>query len=183
MKQAPQALITRYARSLFHVAVERNVAESVRADLTALRIALDEHKEFAAMLLNPSVHAAKVKALAESLATKIGSQDLTRQFITLLVDKDRLEILYGMAPAFDKLYREHIGQIDVTVTTAVTATEQVQQHITAHLAQRSGKKPVVRWAVDPSILGGVIIHWPDRVFDGSLARKIESLKTQMAGTV
>jgi F0F1-type ATP synthase delta subunit len=59
----------------------------------------------------------------------------------------------------------------------------VRQAITDHLARRSGKLPLVEWMCNPAILGGVIVHWPDRVFDGSLIRKLANLKMTLAEAV
>lgn len=182
MKHAPHALVSRYARALFKVAVEKNAVENVRADLAEIQLTLDSHAEFAAILMNPSVTAIRVKKLLEALAAKLNAHELTSRFVKLLVDKDRLDILRSISPVFEQLCRDHLGQIDVHVTTAVPVSEAIQQQILTHLAKRSGKKPLVSWATDPALLGGIIVHWPDRVFDGSVVRKIAALKAHMAGT-
>jgi F-type H+-transporting ATPase subunit delta len=183
VKNVSPALVGRYARSLFQVAVERQCVENVRGDLAEIRRVLEVNPEFAAMLLNPSVTTTRVRTLGAALTAKIAANELTARFVNLLVDKDRLEILAAISPVFERLYRDHTGQIEVTVTTAVPAAEDLQQQISAHLARKSGKKPLVSWKIDPAILGGIIVHWPDRVFDGSLVRKVAELKTHMAGTV
>jgi F-type H+-transporting ATPase subunit delta len=176
-------LVHRYARSLFGAARDGQLLGPVRKDLAALHDLWLEQGELKALLMNPGLSRKKVRAILEALATRMEVCDMTRAFIALLLEKDRLEILADTQPEFEKLVREYEGKIEVRVTTAVPADESLQRHIMAHLKEKSGKDPIVQWHQDSGILGGLVIEWPDRVFDGSLARKVDNMKERLAGQV
>ncbi len=181
MKGAPAGLVQRYARSLFSIALERNIVDPVLSDLEALSDALRHNPEFAALILNPSVSPQRARSLVGAIGKKIGFNPLTTRFVDLLIEKDRVNILHSIAPAFAELLRKHKGEVNVTVTTAVQVSEPMQKQITSHLAKSSGKTPLVMWKIDPAVLGGLIVEWPDKIVDSSLARKIENMKTTLAG--
>ncbi|MFZ5434602.1 MAG: ATP synthase F1 subunit delta [Calditrichota bacterium] len=182
MRQLSGSLINRYAKAVFAAAEKTGVLPQVRADLAAITDAWRENPEFAMLALNPRLSKAKVRALLMSLADRVSAQTLTRHFLDLLLEKDRLDVLSGLGEHFEKLWRDHQGEVEVTVTTAVPINETLQKTILEHLAERSGRKPQVIWRHDESLLGGIVIHWPDRVFDGSLARKLENLRTGLLQT-
>ena len=180
MRKVPAALVSRYARSLFQAALDANALEAVHADLAAVTAVWREQREFALLVMNPRLSREKVRALLDALADKTAAHDLTRRFLHLLIEKDRLEILSDVGSHFDRLWRDHRDEIEVTVTTALSVSDETKARIREHLAARSGKIPLVRWRHDDAILGGLIVEWPDRVFDGSLARKLQNLAAYLA---
>lgn len=180
MKHAPGALVTRYAKALFEAAVKAQALPQVRSDLDAISAAWREHPELAMLVVNPGLTREKVQAILMALADRIQAHVLTRNFICLLLDKQRIDILSGVGEHFEKLWRDHEGQIELSVITAVPVSEPLQKTIFEHLAKQSGKQPLITWKQDPDILGGIVVQWPDRIFDGSLARKLDNLKNHLA---
>lgn len=180
MRRVSGALVHRYAKALFQAAVKADVLSEVHSDLSAITDAWREHPEFAQLALNPRLSHARVKALLMALADRVNAQTLTRHFLDLLLEKGRLEVLHELSSHFDRLWQEKRGEVEVCVTTAVPVADTLRQTIVEHLARRSGKKPVVMWREDQSLLGGLVVEWPDRVFDGSLARKLENLRASLA---
>jgi F-type H+-transporting ATPase subunit delta len=180
VRQVPRALVNRYAQALFGAARDLDVLDAVRGDIDALSAAMRDNPELPLLLANPRLSREKVRGILRALADKVRAADLTRNFLNLLVDKDRLEILGALGGEFDRLWRDFHGEIEVRVATAVPVSDALRGAIHAHLKGRSGRTPLIQWETDPSLLGGIVIAWPDRVFDGSLARKLENLKAQLA---
>jgi len=73
-----------------------------------------------------------------------------------------------------KLNRVHAG---VVLTAAADA--RLEQQITRRLAQALGKEVRANFRADAAILGGVVVRVGDRVFDGSLRRKLGVLRRRM----
>jgi F-type H+-transporting ATPase subunit delta len=183
VRRSPLAIVSRYARALFAIAKQQNVLAAVRSDLQSLVETWQAYPELVQLIGNPGLGQARVSVILDTLCTKINAHALTRSFMHVLLTNDRLMIVLEVHDYFDKLWSEDQGEIDVAVTTAVPVSDALKQDITAHLAKSSGKKPSVTWDHDPNLLGGIIVRWPDRVFDGSLARKLDNLKTRMAESV
>jgi F-type H+-transporting ATPase subunit delta len=180
VKRVSAALVSRYARSLFQAADEANALEAVHADLSAITAVWREQREFALLVMNPRLSRERVHSLLDALADRIEAHHLTRRFLQLLIEKERLEILSDVGAHFDRLWRDHQGEIEVTVTTALPVSEETQGRVRDHLAARSGQTPLITWRQNEAILGGLIVEWPDRVFDGSLARKLQNLAAYLA---
>jgi F-type H+-transporting ATPase subunit delta len=183
LKKIFGALPTRYARALFLVAKEGEVVGEVENDLQTLDATLTDHNELIAAILNPGLGKKQVRGVLNSLSSKLNFHPVTRKFIDLLLEKRRLELLSTIPAYYHKLFLEHQNQVEVKVTTAVVPDEALKSNIQAHLAKRSGKKPLITWLTRPEILGGLVVEWPESVFDGSLTRKLKELENRMVEAV
>lgn len=65
------------------------------------------------------------------------------------------------------------------VTSAVPLTEEEQSQMDASLRQRFGDNLEIQYRVDDSILGGVVVRVGDRLIDGSVARKLATLRERL----
>jgi len=180
VRRAPGSLVSRYAKSLFAAARERGVLDEVRRDVAALSEAWRDYPEVGLLVTNPRLSRKKVHDILMSLADRLQVHDITRRFLDVLMEKDRLIVLSDVGPRFEQLWRDHEGEINVSVRTAVPVGDELRRAIHDHLAARSGRRPQIAWDCDPALLGGVVIEFPDRVFDGSLARKLANLKDHLA---
>lgn len=183
MKKIFGPLPTRYARSLFLAAKHGNVVSEVEKDLQALDETLTAYGEFSALILNPGLSDEQISAILRSLSSKLNLHPVTRRFIDLLHDKRRLELLSTIPLYFHKLYLEESGEVEAQVTTAIELDSGGKEKIRAHLAKKSGKKPLISWTVNPEIIGGLIVEWSGTVYDGSLARKLRELESRMVEAV
>lgn len=183
MRRVSAALVSRYARSLFQAALDQNALDAVHADLVDLSVVWREQREFALLVMNPRLSRERAVALLNSLIDRMEAHALTRRFVHVLIEKDRLEILQDVGPHFERLWRDYKNEIQVSVITAQPPADDVKSRIHDHIAKRSGKTPRIVWRQDETILGGVVIEWPDRIFDGSLARKLDNLTTHLSQTV
>lgn len=179
MKGFVGAMPTRYARSLFQAAIKANCAADVERDLTAIDAVFKENRELPLLLGNPSLGNAKRRSILHSIGAKLGVCEMTKRFIDLLIEKGRLEILELIPGRYHELWRTHQGEVEVTVQTAVAVSDSVKQTITQSIATRSGKKPIVTFKVNPALIGGVVVEYPDHVLDGSLARKVSELQKRL----
>jgi len=57
-----------------------------------------------------------------------------------------------------------------------------RQSIAKELSRITGLTVVPHFSVRPQILGGVVVRMGDTVMDGSLAKRLASLRTRMLGT-
>jgi F-type H+-transporting ATPase subunit delta len=57
----------------------------------------------------------------------------------------------------------------------------MRDQIRAALAQALGKDVVTEFSVDPDILGGTIVRVGERVYDGSVRRRMTRLRRQLVG--
>jgi F-type H+-transporting ATPase subunit delta len=183
LKRILGALPTRYARALFQAARHGNVLSEVENDLRALGETLTENGEFTALMMNPGLTDQEVRAILNSLSSKLNLHPVTRQFIDLLLEKRRLDLISTIPLYFHRLFLDDQGEVEVRVTSAIDLDDGTKARIHTHLERKSGKKPQIGWETRPEILGGLIIEWPDSIHDGSLARKLSVLEERMIASV
>ena len=61
----------------------------------------------------------------------------------------------------------------------VHAEPAIGDAIAGHLSRVFGKQVVPHLTVDPSIMGGVVVHVGDTVLDGSVKKRLASLRRRM----
>ncbi len=102
-----------------------------------------------------------------------------RNFIFLLASKGHLHYLPEILDELGRLSRGGAARRVVNITTAVPLTEEEKRALQARLIARFGSDLDFRYDVDPEILGGVIIRIGDKVIDGSIAGRLESLRERL----
>jgi F-type H+-transporting ATPase subunit delta len=166
---------SRYARSLLQLAVERNELEKVNTDMQFISDTLKESRDLQLALKSPiiskSVKSSLITALFYSNVSKI-----TQAFIDLLLKKSRIVILAQAADAFKDQYNEHVGIIEVEITTSEALNKEQEEKLILSLQKSTGKKILLKPVTDPRIMGGIKARIDDTVIDGTIQHKLETLR-------
>jgi len=105
-------------------------------------------------------------------------------FLKVLARHGRLQLVRPIARSVKQLYTKQLGLIDVEIRVASPLDEGIKQQIFERLKTSLGGEPVLQIRIDPSIVAGIVIRAGDRVFDGSLATRINLLrKTIIEATI
>lgn len=113
--------------------------------------------------------AAANKVIGESLDEK-RQQALIKDFFSG-VKGGRVEVLTGSDGGVSGSAAE--------VTSALPLDDHEQDAIRKDLARTLGGTPAVVFRVDPSILGGLVVRVGDKVLDGSVAGRLEGLRSSL----
>ena len=145
----------------------RQVADAVEQDLT-LRHFLE----------SPRVSAAqKNEVLARAFQDR--TPRLFVRFLQQLVQNRRQMLLPEVAVEYFSLLDEAEGRVHAQVTVAKPADEAQRAAIARELSRVLGKQVVPHVSVNPAILGGVVVKVGDRVMDGSVRRRLASLRDRL----
>jgi F-type H+-transporting ATPase subunit delta len=170
----------RYAKSLMAVAVERGASpESVLADLENAATFLNEQPRILEMFKNPKLLLSERLASLERFLAASRLQPLNQNFLRLLLRKQRIDILGGIVEEFRALADAQAGVIRAGVTSAAVLTDAMVELIRARLAARFGKKVILSLAVDPELIGGLVIRVGSLAFDGSIRSQLKAMQSQL----
>lgn len=166
-----------YAETLFDLG-EKSGRTAEYADLMdAVAAAIAHAPEVQAVLMSPRVpKAAKSRLLSEALKTA------PREFVLFLqavVQRGRQGLLREIASEYGALVDIKHNRIRAGVTLARTPTPELEQSITQALSRALGKEVIATFAADPSILGGTVVRVGERVYDGSVRRRMTKLRRQL----
>jgi len=65
------------------------------------------------------------------------------------------------------------------VTLSADPDARLEKHIVERLTEALGREVRAHFRTDHGILGGVVVRVGDRVFDGSLRRRVAALRRQL----
>jgi F-type H+-transporting ATPase subunit delta len=176
-----KAVARRYASALFDVAKRAGTLEKTRASLSGFNTFLLGNTELRTALESPAVSAQKKRAVVEALLAK--APDLgadVGRLLLMLAERDRLSSVSAIASEFDERVLQEQGVVDATVTTTVPMAADRQAALSAALGKAAGGVQVRLVAeVDPALIGGMVARVGSVVYDGSVARQLEKIKSRL----
>ena len=155
------AVVERYGRLLEAVAGATQADERIAIALESPRVS----KGVKAELL---VHALGHLAPAPFL-----------RFLQAVVRRGRQGLLAEIAQQYDVLQDQKLNWVHAGVTLAHEADTGLEKQIVERLATALGKEVRAHFRADRAILGGVVVRVGDRIYDGSLRRKLAVLRRKM----
>lgn len=148
----------------------RQIADAILGDVTLQRF-----------LESPRIAGDQKSAvLAKALGDRV--PQLFLRFLQQLVKNRRQSLLPQIASEYETLYDASEGIVHARVTVAKATDDAEIGAIAAQLSRVVGKKVVPHVAVDPDILGGVVVRMGDTVMDGSVRRKLAMLRRRMSAS-
>ena len=108
---------------------------------------------------------------------------LLLNFLKVLARRRRLGSLRAIQSAVSEMRDEQMGRLRVKVTSAQPLTDAQKKEITASLKKKFGKEVVLLEKVDAGLLGGIVLRIGDKVYDGSVQGKFQTLQRAVASGV
>ena len=170
----------RYAQAVFAIASDSNDFRSWQGSLARIG-AFTAELDHARLLENTRVPIETKHRLVDA-----GLADLPRlalNFAHILVDKGRTGLASQIAEHFTALVEEREGVTRALVTTAVPLADPERASLAARLQQSTGARVEIQTAVEPQIIGGVIVQIGDKLFDGSTRARLAALKSNLMGAM
>jgi F-type H+-transporting ATPase subunit delta len=97
-----------------------------------------------------------------------------------MLKRRRIEQLPRVAAEFRRLDNQRKGITQAKATSAAELTPAELKALTSKLEQFTGGRVELDVAVDPSLLGGLVVRVGDRLIDGSVRGRLERLRNQLA---
>ena len=170
--------VSTYAEALFEAARERDELEEVFSDLGKFVSALHESEELKLFFYGGQVPERQKRKALDGLTEGMKTQ--ATNFLKVLVDNGREEILEEVLGRYEQLVKEHLGRIEVQVTTAVELSEEQLDDLKERLARvLEGREVILETDVDPDLIGGAVFQFGGRMMDGSIRGRLESLREGM----
>jgi F-type H+-transporting ATPase subunit delta len=170
--------VSTYAEALFEAARERGELEEVLSDLGEFVEALHDSEELRLFFYGGQIPERQKRRALDGLTE--GMKTSTTNFLKVLVDNGREEILEEVLARYEVLVKEHLGRIEVEVTTAVELSEDQRGRLKERLADvLEGREIILETNVDPGLVGGAVFRYEGRMMDGSIRGRLESLREGM----
>ena len=173
-----------YAEALLTLArrADGGEPEAWGALLDAIAVAMRENQTLRTFLDSPKLSAShKIEILEKALGRRVPS--LFLRYIETVIQKRRQMLIPEIASEYRILIDESENRVHANVTVAREPTEPEQDALARQLSRLLGKRVVPHISLNPAILGGVIVKVGDTVMDGSVRRRLATLRQRMLATV
>lgn len=173
------ATAQRYAAALADVAMEQKSAEAVKRDLAAFVEMFFSSADLRNALESPAVNRDVKLKVITTIAGKMGLNTAVRNFVCLVVDHRRTEMLREMVQAFAEELNKRLGIEQAEVTSARELSAAEKKELTTVLERRTGKKIEARFEEDSALLGGAIVRLGSTIYDGSVREQLNRLRERL----
>ena len=175
------SLAGRYASALFDLARDQRQIESVGKSLDALDQALLDSRDFGEVVTSPLVSREAAGKAFAAIAPQLKLDPVTTNFVGVLARNGRKNELRNVIRAFRRLAAEHRGETTAEVVTARPLNDDQLARLRQQLRTRAGRDVAIDAAVDPSILGGIVVKLGSQQIDASIRTKLNRLAQAMKG--
>lgn len=170
---------SRYAKALWGYAKSTQTADSLYQSMQTLLLVLQKNAALQKTLGNPLVSKEQKLSLLSTAA--YGTQEPLPEFsnfIHLVLEKGREDLLLFICADYADLYRQHHNISTATVTTAVPINEARKKMFSELSGKLLHAHIDVETKVNPAIIGGFIFDIADYRLDASVATQLKSMKEQ-----
>jgi F-type H+-transporting ATPase subunit delta len=168
----------RYAHGLFLLAIERNLIDKLAEEMRDLDNLLSTDKSLLQFLAAPQVRDQDKFTVVRNVFSGKVSREF-EEFLMHVVTKRRDAFLHDIAEEFENLVLEHKGYVRTKVVTAVPMDAKQGETLARKLEAKTDKKIMLRTAIDPSIIGGVVVYLGDKIIDMSIRHRLNVLRDDL----
>ena len=169
----------RYAKALLEIGLETGTIDTIVRELDAASATYGASSELRAALDNPLVALSAKKAIIADLSERLSLGLVAKNIAMMLCDRRRLRLLPEIAQLLREMNDARAGVVRAEVTTAIAMSDAYYDKLRAQLEKMTGRKVVVDKKTDAEIIAGVVTRIGDRIFDGSIRARLQSLKSAL----
>jgi len=164
----------RYAQALYYSANESKISDKIKLDLSLIEDVYKSNENFVKILNSPIVENSEKKKIF-SLLFKDKIDDLTLNFLFLLVDKDREAVLSIIKEEYDKLYNEANSISTLIIESVIKLSEEQINLIKEKMEKKLNVTLSTKNVINKDLIGGVRLLYNDIVIDGSVKTKLSNI--------
>lgn len=165
---------TRYAQAFFDLGKEEDKLSVFKDDLIAIDEIIKQNDDLSRLLKHPKVDKEERKNIVKKVFG--GTDDLTMNFLKLLVDRNRFMNIHDIKNQYISLYNEANDIAIAYIYSAKTLSEEELQSIVKMLEKRYKKTIEYKTRIDESLIAGIRVKVGDDVLDNTLDHQLDRMK-------
>ena len=173
------AIAGRYARAVLEIAKERDQVKALCKELRTYADCYEQSAELRAIEMAPELSDERRKQIIDEIGERLGVSETVKSTVSLLAARNRLAILPDLAEQLAELADEHLGVVRASVRAARRLPDSYLRRLEAKIADATGKRVLLDFTEDPSLIAGVVTKVGDRVVDGSIRGKLDRLAASL----
>lgn len=169
----------RYAKALLSLGQDDGKYEEYGQNLIEFDEFCLKNKEFFQVISNQLFSVEERKQVLNSVLDQSTFSDLAKNFLRLLLDKNRISALPDISSYYSRLTDEISQIVRTEVTTAKPLKEKTLEKLEQALTTFTSKKVRIEVSEDKSLIGGIVVRIGDLVLDGSIRAQLRGLQESL----
>lgn len=161
-----------YAKALFELSGDKYLLYLEQLEL--INKIIQENIDFEMFLKHPKITNEEKKNVFEK--SLLDFEQLIRDFIFVLIDNKRIDLLELIITSYKDLYNEDHNIMEFELIGSSPISEKEIQEIKNILHTKYNKNIVINFNILPDYIGGLIIKHKDQVIDDSVLTRISNIK-------
>ena len=171
MKQTSKA----YAEALFSIALEQKKVSEFAENLEQIEAVIQENPDYVSYLKTPALPLSeRLNAIEEAFGNTMPEEIVS--YLKLLCENGHISALKDSITEFLRLEMAVSNTVTVMVTSAIALEDAQKEKLIQKLEAKYHKRFYPIYKVDSALLGGIRIEMEDKVIDGSILKRLQSLK-------
>ncbi len=176
-------LAERYIGALFELAEQGGILDTVLSDMTGLRDLWNKSAELRFIAMDPRIGSEDVVKAAKTVAATAKLNKLTSNFIAVLAQNHRLNLLPVLIERFLDDVSAKRGEFRADVRVARPIAQDQVHKLSSLLSAATGGKIRLSMIEDPSIVGGLTVKVGSQFIDASIKTKLDLLERSLKGAL
>jgi ATP synthase F1 delta subunit len=168
----------KYAK-MFLNAVGIEGAPKALEELALVNALMEQSAEFSTLLINPMFTTDERAGAIASVGERLNLSSDTVKFMGFLSDKRAAAAMKDVLDKAVAIYSEKMSRATATVITSVEIGTEYESRLKESLKEITQKEVSLEYAVDPSLIGGMLIKVGSMMFDGSIRGQLRLLKEEL----
>lgn len=173
------AIAKNYAQALFDAAADKNLLKETFQDCK--KLAENFNVSELKALNNPAWQTQDKNEVMKQIAKTLELSQPSANFLTLLAQNRRLDVLKAALEQFKHIYYKENGVCEINVESVQKLTSEQEKRLQQNLEKILEQKIVVNYNINPDILGGLVVQYGSVRIDDSLSGKLNRLEQIMKG--
>lgn len=176
-----QAVARRYAVALADVVTSRGESQEIREELSAWESLMQANPQLSEIFRHPTIPHEQKRGVLNELIKRSRARPTTANFLQVLLQNHRLADLSEINRQFVQELDRRAGVVNAQVTTARPVSSEMQEALSARLAEVTGSKVRLEFGVDNDLIGGVVTRIGSTLYDGSVRGQLQQIRRKMIG--
>jgi ATP synthase F1 delta subunit len=168
----------KYAK-MFLNAVGIEAAPKALEELALVNALMEKSTEFSTLLMNPMFTTDERTGAIASVGEKLNLSSDTIKFMGFLSEERAAEAMGDVLNKAVAIYSEKMARATATVITPFEIGAEYESRLKEALKEITKKDVSLEYAVDPALIGGMLIKVGSTMFDGSVRGQLRLLKEEL----
>ena len=170
----------RYAKAIISYGLENDNLDILFEEIMSLIKTLEDSEDLRSFIANPTIS----KDIKKNVLNDLTFESLpnTSSVINLLSQNNRVDMLLDVCNGFVKQYNVQKDIVEVTVTSAVEVSEELESSIKEYLQSMKKGKIKLTKKHDKSLIAGFILDYDNTRLDARVKKRLDKMKKQLKTT-